>query len=226
LRGPGYSFQLAPSSSGSDVVTIGTDAHGVEVSGFYIQPAAGGTDNGITVNDADNVYIKDCWIYGATANGIDVSNSTRTKIEKCAIENCTAGYGIALGASTTRNNVSTCIVTGCVDGINLSGTGLADNILENNIIYNNSTSGINVVDSTVVRTGIRLHHTLADNTTNIIDNGTDTFQDTSGTITSGDIDDIVDGVWDEVISPAHITAGTAGRILRDAKTKATLASLK
>jgi hypothetical protein len=72
-----------------------------------------------------------------------------------------------------------------------------------------------------------LHHTFAGNTPNITDNGTDTFQDTSGTITQGDIDNIVDGVWDEVISAsAHAGAGSAGKTLRDAKTKATLASLK
>jgi len=98
--------------------------------------------------------------------------------------------------------------------------------LENNIIYNNTTSGIEI-DNDVVRTGIRLHHTFAGNTPNITDNGTDTFQDTSGTITPGDITNIVDGVWDEVISAsAHAGAGSAGKTLRDAKTKATLASLK
>jgi len=185
----------------------------------------GGTDNGITVSNADSVLIKDCWVYAATANGIDVSNSTRTNVEKCVVENA-AGNGIAFGTATTRSNISTCIITGCVDGVDLAGTGLTDNILENNIIYNNSGNGIDIVDANVVRTGIRLHHTFADNATNVNNNGTDTFQDTSGTITPGDIDDIVDGVWNEVISPAHISAGTAGRTLRDAKTKATLASLK
>ncbi|OGM14293.1 hypothetical protein A3A76_00170 [Candidatus Woesebacteria bacterium RIFCSPLOWO2_01_FULL_39_23] len=225
LRGPGYAFQLKPATSGSDVINVTANAHGIEISGFYIEPAAGGSDNGITINDADNILIKDCWIYGATANGIDISNSTRTKIEKCAIENCSAGNGIALGAATTRNNISTCIITGCANGVDLSGSGLSDNILENNIIYNNTGAGIDI-STDVARTGIRLHHTLSGNTPNINNLSSTTFQDTSGTITQGDIDAIVDGVWDEVISPAHVTVGTAGRTLRDAKTKATLASLK
>jgi hypothetical protein len=85
-------------------------------------------------------------------------------------------------------------------------------------------SGIDI-GTGVTRTGIRLHHTFSGNGTNINDNGTDTFQDASGTITQGDIDNIVDGVWDELIT-GHTTAGTAGRTLRDAKTRATLASLK
>ena len=221
LRGPGYSFQLVPASSGADTISI--NASGAEVSGFYVETAAGGTDNGISVTGDSNL-IKDCWINGVTGNGIDVSTAARTKIEKCAIENA-AGNGINLGATTTLSNVSMCIITGCADGVDLAGTGLTDNIFENNLIYNNSGNGIDI-GTGVTRTGIRLHHTFSGNATNINDSGTDTFQDTSGTITQGDIDDIVDGVWDEVISPAHVTSGTAGRILRDAKTKATLASLK
>jgi hypothetical protein len=225
VRGPGYPFQLIPSSSGTDTITIAAD--GVSVEGLYVSTAAGGTDNGITVYTAsgtvDGASIKDVWINSATGNGIDVSNATRTTIDTCAIEDST-GNGIAIGDSATLSKIKTCIITGNADGVDLAGTGLTDNILENNVIYNNTTNGIDV-GSGVVRTGIRLHHTFSGNTTNVNDNGTDTFQDTSGAITAGDIDSIVDGVWDEVIGD-HLTAGTTGRTLRDAKTKATLASLK
>jgi len=220
VRGPGYPFRLVPSSSGSP--TISVTSNNVEVSGFYVSTAGGGTDNAITLT-GDNAVIQDCWIEGATGNGIDISSATRTAIDTCAIENST-GNGINIGASTSSSNIAKCIITGNADGIDLSGALVTDNILENNIIYNNTANGIDI-GSGVVRTGIRLHHTFAGNATNINDAGTDTFQDTSGTITPADIDSIVDGVWDELIS-GHTTAGTTGKTLKDAKTKATLASLK
>lgn len=220
LRGPGYAFQFVPSSSGSPTINVSAD--GVEVSGFYITTAAGGTDNGITIT-GDNALIEDVWVEGVTGNGIDLSSSTRTEINTCAIEN-SSGNGINIGASTTSSTINKCILTGNVDGADLSGSGVNDNIFQNNVIYNNSGNGIDI-GTGVTRTGIRLHHTFASNTTNINDSGTGTFQDTSGTITSGDIDAIVDGVWDEVIS-GHTTSGTTGKTLKDAKTKATLASLK
>jgi hypothetical protein len=223
LRGPGYSFQLKPTSAGSDVVTV--SGNGVEFSGFYIEPLAGvgNSDNGISVT-GDNALIKDVWINNATNNGIDISSTTRTTIETCAIENST-GYGINVGSATSLSNIKKCIITGNVGGIFLSGTTITDNILENNIIYNNSGDGIEI-DTGVVRTGIRLHHTISGNTPNLTDNGTGTFQDTSGTITSGDIGDIVEGVWNEIITTGYTTTGSAAKVLKDTKAKATLASLK
>lgn len=48
----------------------------------------------------------------------------------------------------------------------------------------------------------------------------------SGTALSpSDLASIINGVWDEAIS-THTTPGTAAKILKDIKTKATLASLK
>jgi hypothetical protein len=223
LRGPGFPFQLAPGSSGSDTITI--SGNNVEVSGFYISTNSGGTDNAIAVT-GDNALVKDLWIKDATGNGINITSAERTQVSTIAIEDV-GGIGISLGDSTTRSLITNTIISGSTgDAVNLEGTGVADNIFENNIIYNNGGWGIDIVDSSILRTGIRLHHTISDNSSGSInDQGTDTFQDTSGAITSGDIDAIVDGVWDEVIG-GHLTAGTTGRTLRDAKTKATLASLK
>jgi hypothetical protein len=47
----------------------------------------------------------------------------------------------------------------------------------------------------------------------------------SSTITTGDINAIADAVWDELIS-SHTTIGSTGHTLKQAKSKATLASLK
>ena len=47
----------------------------------------------------------------------------------------------------------------------------------------------------------------------------------SSTVSSDDVNAIADAVWDELIS-SHSISGSTGKVLRDAKTKATLASLK
>ncbi|OGC54593.1 hypothetical protein A2797_01765 [candidate division WWE3 bacterium RIFCSPHIGHO2_01_FULL_48_15] len=222
LRGPGYTFQFAPDSAGAPTVSITAD--NVEFSGFYVTTFTGGTDNGVTVT-GDNSLIKDVWVKSATGNGIGVSSSARTTVDTCAIEDC-VGNGIAIGASTAIAKVRQCVISGNTgDGVDLSGASVTDNILENNLIFNNTGWGIDV-NASATRTGIRLHHTIAKNTAgNIEDGGTDTFQDTSGAVTGGDIDAIVDGVWDELIS-AHTGTGSTGKTLKDAKVKATLAAIK
>jgi hypothetical protein len=54
-----------------------------------------------------------------------------------------------------------------------------------------------------------------------------TISDAESSVTAGDIANIASAVWDEVISAsAHATAQSAGKTLRDTKTRATLASLK
>jgi len=228
LRGPGHSFQFTPSTDGSPTIDITAD--NVEVSGFYVTTAAGGPDNGITVT-GDAAYIKDCWIQGATGNGIDISSSARSTVETCAIENC-KGNGINMGDYTTLSTVRQCIITGSgtvgtpTDGAYLTGSNTSDNIFENNVIYNNTSYGINI-DTYVTRTGVRLHNTFSGNSAGSTNNlGTATFIDTGGAVTGDDITNIVHGVWNEVISTGYTTTGSAAKILKDTKTKATLASLK
>lgn len=222
LRGPGYQFQLVPSSSGSDTVTI--NANSVEFSGFYVKTAAGGTDDGISVSASkNNVLIKDCWIDNPTGNGIIVNGSSRTKIQTCAIEGADL-VGISLTNGTTLSKISNCIVTGSTgDGVDLAGASSTDNIFEDNLIYNNGGYGIDI-GTGVVRTGVRKHHTFSGNTSGSTrDLGSATFIETPAGGASAS--DIADAVWDELISD-HVTTGTTGKTLKDAKTRATLASLK
>ena len=114
--------------------------------------------------------------------------------------------------------------------VNVTRANRTGGIFENNLIFNNTGWGIDV-NASATRTGIRLHHTIAKNTAGDIDktDSVDTFEDTSGTITGGDITAIAeataDTVWDELIS-AHTGTGSAGKTLKDTKVKATLASLK
>ena len=222
LRGPGYAFQFVPSSGG---VPVTVSADNVEFSGFYVTTFGAGPDNGIVVT-GDNALIKDVWVKSATGDGINVSGSSRTTIDTCAIEDC-GGNGIAIGASTAIAKVRNCIISGNTsDGADLTGASITDNIFENNLIFNNTGWGIDV-NASATRTGIRLHHTIAKNTAGDIDKtgSVDTFEDTTGAVGPSDIDAIVAGVWDELIS-AHTDPGSTGKTLRDTKIKATLASLK
>jgi hypothetical protein len=224
LRGPGYQFQLVPSSSGTDTVTISADS--AELSGFYIKTAATGSDNAVTVT-GDNTLLKDLWIVDPRQHGINISSAARTKVKTCAIENAGqsgTGNAVTMGNTTTYSLVEKCILTGSADdGAELSGTGLTDNMFENNLIYNNGAYGIDI-GSGVTRTGVRLHHTFSGNTSGSTnDAGSATFIETEAGGASAS--SIADAVWDELITD-HQTTGTAGKTLKDIKTKATLASLK
>ena len=223
LRGPGYPLQIIPSASGSDTLSI--NASNVEVSGLYIETAASGTDDAVTVTGTNNL-VKDLWVASARGNGIVLSSATRTIIKTCAIENAGqsgTGDGISIGASSTLSKITNCIVTGSAgDGVSISGATISDNIFETNLIYNNGGYGIDI-GTGVLRTGVRLNHTFSGNTSGATnDLGSQTFIESPSGGESASA--IADAVWDELISD-HTTAGTTGKTLRDAKTRATLASI-
>lgn len=224
LRGPGHIFRIVPESAGTGALTIGVDD--VEINGLYFSTATTGSDNAITIT-GDRVYLKDCWLSNIRGHGINISGSNHTKITSCAIEACGksgTGNGINIGNDTTQMGISKSIIFDNVSGVLLSGTGIADNVIEDCLIYKHTNYGVNIVDSTVLRTTVRGGTTFNKNTPdNVLNQGTDTYIEPTG---AADAEAIADAVWDEVISPGHTTAGTAGRLLKDAKTKATLASLK
>lgn len=221
LRGPGHVFQIVPSSTTADTIAISAD--NVEVSGFYISTAGTGTNNAISIS-ANSALVKECWIENVTGNGINLSNSKLSVISDMVIDIC-ATNGIKLGNTTTQTEIAKCIISQSANGINVAGTGLADNVIENSLIFNNSAYGVNI-GSGVLRTTLRSGNTFNKNTSgNTIDAGTNTYIEGGGTVTQADIDNIASGVWNEVIT-SHVTAGTTGKTLKDAKTKATLASLK
>ena len=223
IMGPGHTFQLVPTATTNPTVTIA--AANVEVSGLYISTAGTGTQNAITVT-ANNATIQDNWITNVRGTGISLTNSSRSQINSCVIEHCGTsgtGNGITLGNSTTEALITRCIIFDNVNGITLAGTGLADNIFEDNLIYQNSAYGLSV-GSGVLRSHVRSGHTFNKNTSgNTQDLGTDTFIESQAGGASAS--EIADAVWDEVIS-GHLSANSAGKTLRDTKTRATLASLK
>lgn len=219
VRGPGNDIQIIPTTT--TVPTISISADNVEVSGFYLETAATGGQNAITVA-GNNILVRDVWISNVQGHGISFSSSARSRILTSVVENC-GGDSLHVGNSTTQSLFSKCILDNSVNGLVYSGTGITDNVVENCLIYKNSSYGVNI-GSGVLRTTFRSGNTITNNTTaNTLDSGTDTYiESPSGGASTADI---ADAVWNEVIDD-HVTSGTTGRTLRDAKKKATLASIK
>lgn len=223
IRGPGYSFQIKPTTALADTISI--NAHSVQISGLYISTATTGSQNAVSII-GDNNHLKDCWLKNIRGHGVSVSTSTFSKISNCVIENCglsTAGDGINLSDGTDQFSIIKNVITSNQNGIVIAGTSISDNIIENNLIYNHPGYGINI-GSNVYRTTIRSGNTIVNNTTSsVLDSGVDTYLEVpaGGASTT----DIADAVWNELLT-SHTITGSAGKTLRDAKAKATLASLK
>ncbi|MBI5126878.1 right-handed parallel beta-helix repeat-containing protein [Candidatus Roizmanbacteria bacterium] len=227
IRGPGYLFKLA-GTVGSPTVTVSAD--NVELSGFYVTTQATGSDNAVTII-GDNANIENCWISNVRGSGISIAGSletasARTRIEKSVIENCgnASGNGITIGDYTTQTMIDTCIISDSPNGVSISGSNSADNILENNLIYNHAGYGITIAAGPL-RTHVRRGHTFSKNTSGDTNYpaGYDTFVETQ----AGGLNEtqVANAVWNAAIS-GYTGAGTTGKTLKDAKTKATLASLK
>lgn len=223
VRGPGISIKLIPTLDTNPTVNIA--AEHIEFSGFYLETAATGSQNAISVN-GDNVLLRDCWVGSSRGHGVSVTSSARLRILSSVFENCGGsgtGNGVNITDSTTQSLLSKCIINANKNGIALAGSSIADNIVENCLIYKNTSYGVSI-GSGVLRTTLRSANTITNNTTaNTLDNGTDTYiESPSGGASTADI---ADAVWNEVIAD-HITSGSTGRTLLDAKKKATLASIK
>ena len=219
IRGPGAIFKIQPTTP--NVNTIAINADNVEVSGLVISTANSGTGNAISVV-GNNAFIQDCWITDSRNHGIDISSSNLSVITLSVIEHCVAN-GINLGNNTTQTTISKCIIFDNANGVNLSGSSLQDNVMENNLVYKHLSYGINI-GSNVLRTIVRGGHTFSKNNLgNINDLGTDTYIETQAGGASAT--EIADAVWDEVLG-SHTILGSAAAVLKDARVKATLASLK
>lgn len=224
LRGPGYTFQIKPTATTSPTITIASG--NVEVEGIYLETAATGSQDGISVTSGNYNIISNCWIANCRGNGISVTSSSFSQIIGCAIEHCGksgTGNGINVTNSVVQINIAQNIIYDAVNGISLAGTGISDNTITNNLIYQNSSYGT-TIGTGVLRTTVRSGNTFNMNTAGDTQNlGTNTFiESQAGGATPSQV---AVAVWDELIS-SHLTTGTTGRTLRDAKTKATLASIK
>ena len=218
LRGPGHIFRLIPAVIGSPGITISADD--VELSGLYIAGDPSGS-TAVSVS-GDDCVIKDCWFAGSQNHNIQITSSKLSRIFNCVIEHA-VNDGIRLGNGTTQCLVRQCIISDCTNGINLTGTGVADNVTERSLIYHNAGYGI-TIGTDVVRTYVHAQNTIMNNTAgNTRDNGVDTFIEIpAGGATATEI---ADAVWDEVISSHATVGGTAAKVLKDIRTKATLSAI-
>lgn len=215
-------MQMIPTDT--TTATIRIMANNVELSGFYVSTAATGSRNALEIS-GDNVLVRDCWINNARGHGIYTTSSARSRILTTVIENSGqsgTGNGIFMDTDTTQALVSRCIISENKNGVSLSGSNVENNVIENSLIFNNTTYGI-TVGSGVAQTMVRGQNTIVNNGTNTNDSGTNTYIESQAGGASAS--EIADAVWDEVIS-GHATSGSAGRVLKDAKLKATLASIK
>jgi hypothetical protein len=223
VRGPGDIFKIVPTLTTSDTITI--NANNIEISGLSVSTAATGSRNAISVS-GNNAFIQDCWVTQVRGHGIDVSNSNSSIITLSVIEHCGlsgTGNGVNLGNNVGQTMISKCIIFDNINGVSITGSTLADNVLENDLIYKHTGYGVSI-GSGVLRSTLRSGNTFNKNTSgDTLDLGIDTYIETQAGGASAS--SIADAVWDEVLS-SHSTSGTSGRLLKDAKIKATLASLK
>ena len=219
LRGPGDNVKLIPSSTSNPTIAITAD--NIEVSGFYIETAASGSQNALTIS-GNNILVRDLWISHVRGQGISVSSSARFRLLTTMIDNCVLS-GLSLNNSTTQALVSKCLINDNVSGIRLDGSNITDNIIENCLIYKNSAYGVDI-GTGVSRTALRSGNTITNNTTaNTRNLGTDTYIETPAGGASET--DIASAVWEEVMLP-HNVPGTAGKMLQVIRNKAGLAAIK
>jgi len=219
VRGPGVNMKIVPTATTDPTVEI--LANNVEFAGFYVQTAGTGSQNAISIG-ANNILVRDCWVGSSQGHGVTTGSAARFRLLTRVVENC-VGNGVNIGSDTTQALVSRTIINDNNNGVVLSGTTISDNVIENCLIYKNTTDGINV-GTGVARTTVRGGNTIVNNTSNnTVDSGTDTYiESTPGGESAATI---ADAVWDEVLS-GHTTSGSTGRTLKDIKTRATLASIK
>jgi hypothetical protein len=218
LRGPGHIFRIIP-ESGSNPGIIVTGKN-VEISGVYI--AGHPTGNSALSVSNDAILIKDCWFGGSQNHNIQLSNSKLSRIFNCVIEQA-VNDGIRLTNGTTQCLIRQCIISDCTNGINMTGTGLSDNVVERSLIYHNANVGV-WIGNDVVRTTVHGQNTIINNTVaNTRDNGIQTYIEVpAGGATATEI---ADAVWEEVIATHSSVSGSAAKVLKDVRTKATLASI-
>ncbi len=222
LRGPGANMRLIPTDD--TVATIRVMADNIEVSGLYVSTAGSGSRNAVEIS-GDNVLLRDCYVENARGHGIYVTSSARSRILTSVVEDCGQsgiGDGIILAADSSQALISRTITSGNVNGISVIGSGVTDNVIENCIVFNNSTTGVSI-GAGATRTMVRGANTIVNNTANTLDAGTNSYIESQAGGASAS--EIADAVWDEVLT-SHGTPDSAAKVLKSAKLKATLASLK
>lgn len=164
-------FIISSSSGGLiglSTTSAETQINNVKMSGFATGISYTGTSTGYVYNSEitscttagininANLRVVGCWIHDMTCVGVTIANGNVVDVVYCLISNCTGATsdGI-LDASNSGNatRIGNTIYGSGRDGMRFSGSsGLAGNVVLNNILANNTGFGINIStadDSTI-----------------------------------------------------------------------------
>jgi hypothetical protein len=194
--------------------TIEVTADGVELSGFQLGTAGSGAGHGIQCTGADFLRVHNLWVLNTRGDGINILRGSNCQIRNNHFEDTGetgAGEGIHIigtaGASSNNVICDNHLSNVAGDGILIEQGTTNDTEICRNTIHNATGWGINIGASS---TDAQVFDNVMGNNTsgNIQDNGT-----TSIILNNYDV---VDGVWDEILTAAtHNIATSAGRRLRD-----------
>jgi len=147
--GPGTYNETANVVRSVDLIGAGSTSSivlGIKVSGtaqVLIQDLAIKSD-GISLEDASQVTIKDCTISENNWHGITLYDAVQATIENCTISN-NGGSGVCLTDSATATVENCTISKNGYDGILITDT--AQTVVENCTVSRNGGSGVSVRDS-------------------------------------------------------------------------------
>ena len=212
ILGPGRDGIVTRTGNGP---TFTITADGVEISGFQIgSPGASATSSGFDIIDADFVKIRNCWILDTQGDGANVLRGSNCQIQDNHFDNTGiaasaqaihvsgAGPGIASDNRIERNHISN---TGGTAILIEDGT-TNDTVIANNQIHNAGAWGVDIGASSI---DAFVHDNVFGN------NASGDIQDGGTTSIIRNNYDVVDGVWDELLTGAtHNIATSAARRLR------------
>lgn len=232
LRGPGKSVILKPADTTAPTLTI--NAGNCYVSGVRVQTATGSAADGVYVS-GDWTVIEDVYIESATGKGINIYGGSHHEILGVDITSCGQDgiyikdadcVRISTSKSGAPNRIQRCTGNGITIDSTSSSVRSKDVMIEQTMTHHNGPYEIEnkqYSSMTIIRKTVYVSPWL--NGAAILDSGSGSHNELTEIAATADTAAIADAVWDELMA-GHITADSAAKILKDAKTRATLASLK
>lgn len=232
LRGPGKSVILKPTDTTGPTITM--SASNCYVSGVRVQTATGSAADGIYIN-SDWAVVEDVYVESCTGNGIYIIGGSHHEILGVDITSC-GGDGlhvynadrtrISVSKSGAPNRIQRCTGNGITIDSTSSSVRSKDTLIEHTLLHHNGPYEIeNKANSSMTIIRKTVYASPWSSGAAILDSGSSSHNELLEIAATADTAAIADAVWDELLA-GHVTADSAAKILKDAKTRATLASLK
>lgn len=206
LRGPGRAVVFVPLDDSADTIVI-SGANNVEIDSLAVQTGPGPTArNAVAIkNGANDAKISSLWIDNTTGDAVHVDGGDHHLILDIFADGV-SGHGVFIDNSIASEIEACRVFNAGGDAFRIMATGGAGStkhvISKDNLSQNNVGQG-HFIGNGVQTTTIRFVNEIGDNITN---NGTDTKIER---------DELIDLVWDEVLTAAtHNIPSSAGRRLR------------